>query len=177
MRHGFLYCSLILLLAARPLLAADSDPGICFLHLKVKDGVFTLVSSKTVPGTLKAKRAQPVQQQLLMAVESATGDPVPTSNDSEEPVVPPNGDVNDYVPYQPALDSGISEEMDRVNFRRLQLVNRKFLGQLTPEEATELEQLQKTFFTYVETVFPRASILDDDRLEKLEAKYKDAEKS
>jgi len=78
---------------------------------------------------------------------------------------------DEYVPYQPALDAGISEEMDRVNFHRIQLINRKYSGHLTREEESELERLQDTFCAYLETILPRPSILDDDRLEKLERKY------
>ena len=74
MRHGLRVFSLILLFAARALFAADVEPGICFLHLKAKDGTFTLISSETVPGTLKAKRAPEVQQPLLLAVENSAGE-------------------------------------------------------------------------------------------------------
>lgn len=41
------------------------------------------------------------------------------------------GDTN--VPYQPAFDMGISPEMDRLNFDRIQLIKRKYAGGLTPE--------------------------------------------
>ena len=77
-------------------------------------------------------------------------------------------------PYQPALDAGISEEMDRVNFRRLQLAERQARDQLNPEEAAEFNELQDKFFAYIDTIFPRSRILDDDRLERLEQKYKDS---
>ena len=82
--------------------------------------------------------------------------------------LPKNGT---YVPHQPALDAGISEEMDRVNFHRIELIDRKYAGQLTQDEESELERLQDLFFSYLDTVFPRASILDDDRIDKLAEKY------
>jgi hypothetical protein len=63
------------------------------------------------------------------------------------------------------LDAGISEEMARVNSRRLRLIRRKFDGGLTPEEEKERQTLQETFFAYLEVKFPRSRILDDDRLE------------
>lgn len=95
----------------------------------------------------------------------------------EETAAEANGEAAPYTPAQPALDAGMSEEMDRQNARRIQLVERKASGQLTPEEKTELEHLQETFFAYVEKIFPRSAILDDDRLERLEAKYKEAKTS
>ena len=67
--------------------------------------------------------------------------------------------------------------MDRVNFRRIRLIERQLDGGLTPEEEKELEHLQETFFAHVEKIFPRSRILDDDRLEKLEQEYKHAKKS
>jgi len=94
-----------------------------------------------------------------------------------EPATGGNGEAEVYTPYQPALDAGISEEMDRLNFRRLRLAERKSRGQLTPEEETEFDNLQGTFFAYLDTLFPRPSILDDDRLEKLEQKYRNAKTS
>ncbi len=102
----------------------------------------------------------------IRIVEQATAGPADASDVEEK------GDAVEYTPYQPAIDSGISEEMDRVNFRRLQLVDRKVRGLLTPDEEVELARLQNEFAAYVEKVFPRSPILDDDRLEKLEAKYK-----
>ncbi len=80
-----------------------------------------------------------------------------------------NGDA--YVPYQPALDAGISPEMDRLNARRIALAERKSRGELSPEEQAEFARLQAAFFGYLETILPRSSILDDDRIEKLEQKY------
>jgi hypothetical protein len=95
----------------------------------------------------------------------------------EETAPTVNGEVAAYTPYRPALNAVISEEMDHLNSRRIELVERKARGQLTSAEETEFELLQETFFAYIEKVFPRARILDDDRLEKLEQKYKDARKS
>jgi hypothetical protein len=97
-----------------------------------------------------------------------------TIEPDENASVEENGKSATYAPYQAAQDAGISEEMDRVNFRRLQLAKRKSRGQLTPEEEAELDDLQETFFAYIETAFPRPSILVDDRLEKLEQKYRNA---
>ena len=95
--------------------------------------------------------------------------PVPIGTAEEDAAA--NGEVESYLPYQPALDAGISPEMDRLNFRRLKLAERRSRGQLTREEEAEFEKLQEQFFAYVNTIFPRPSILDDDRLEKLEKKY------
>ncbi len=107
----------------------------------------------------------------IKIVEQASVGPAEAS-DAEE-----KGDAVEYTPYQPALDNGISEEMDRLNFRRLQFVDRKARGELTPAEELEFEQLQDKFFDYIETVFPRSRILDDDRIEKLEQKLRDAKQS
>jgi hypothetical protein len=109
-------------------------------------------------------------------VDNTGSEPAGSAGAESEPAIPTNGEAATYVPYQPALDSGISEEMDRVNFRRLQLIEREFQGGLTPGEEAELEQLQESFFAYLETIFPGPPILDD-RLEKLEAKYKSGNNS
>jgi hypothetical protein len=66
-----------------------------------------------------------------------------------------------YVPHQPSLDRGISPEMDRLNWERIQLINRKYAGGLTPEEEAELKRMQDKLFTYLETVFPRRDPLAD----------------
>jgi type I restriction-modification system DNA methylase subunit len=110
----------------------------------------------------------------IKIVEQDRNEPAMPPDADEDTAAQDNGAPATYTPYQPALDAGISEEMDRVNFRRLQLVEREVRGELTPEEKAELEHLQETFFAYVETIFPRSWILDDDRLEKLEQKYKNA---
>jgi hypothetical protein len=112
----------------------------------------------------------------IQIVENAGADPATSKDAAETPAVPTNGPAETYVPYQPALDAGINEEWDRKNARRLDLVEREVREQLTPEEKAELEELQNSFFAYIQTIFPRSWILDDDRLEKLEQKYKDAKK-
>jgi len=50
------------------------------------------------------------------------------TTDKEIEATPPdqNGKSAPYTPYQPALDAGISEEWDRKNARRLELVKRKW---------------------------------------------------
>jgi len=85
-----------------------------------------------------------------------------------------NGDSTTYVPYQPALDAGISEEWDRKNARRIELALRKSREPLSPEDEAELIELEEAFGAYTESLFPK-SLVVDERLEKMEAKYKDAE--
>ena len=69
-----------------------------------------------------------------------------------------------YTPYQPALDAGISEEWDRKNARRLDLIERELDDRLTLEEKAELEELQHSFFAYIETIFPRQRHILSGRL-------------
>jgi hypothetical protein len=80
-----------------------------------------------------------------------------------------------YTPYQPALDAGVSEEWDRKNSRRIQLINKKYRDGLTPEERAELETLQRTFSEYLATVLPQPS-LDAKRLDEIEARLRAADK-
>ena len=89
----------------------------------------------------------------------------------EEPAVKKNGEVDNYVPYQPALDAGISEEMDRLNFRRIQLIKRQSQRELTPEEEAEFAELQDKVVAYFDSKFPRR-LPDEDLLDKLEQRYK-----
>jgi hypothetical protein len=108
-------------------------------------------------------------------------------NDRDEPAGPPaadegttaeeNGDAETPKPDQATAKPRISKEWQRKNARRLDLIDREFDGGLTPEEKAELEELQETVFAYFDTVFPRSWILDDDRLDKLEERYKNAENS
>jgi len=102
-------------------------------------------------------------------VEAATG--LASKSSEDEAGQPAGGNGDGYVPHQPSLDRGISPEMDRLNYQRIQLINRKFAGGLTPEEDAELERLENKFFSYLETIFPMPSILDDDRIVKLAKKY------
>jgi hypothetical protein len=104
---------------------------------------------------------------------------VASSQSSLEGQAAPPGDGDEFVytPYQPSLDAGISEEWDRKNARRHYLINRKSQNKLTLDEKAEFEKLQETVFAHFDTIFPRSRILDDDRLEKLEEKYKNAKNS
>ncbi len=111
----------------------------------------------------------------IVEQDGVESSPPTTSDDSS--ATDTNGDAAEYVPYQPALDAGISPEMDRLNFRRLQLAKRKSREGLTREEETEFERLQATFSAYVDTVFPRPSILDDKRLAELEKRFGNAQNS
>ncbi len=113
----------------------------------------------------------------IKIVEQTGNESTAAEPDAEKSSADGNGNAKEYTPYQPALDAGISEEMDRINFQRIQLIQRKGRGELTPDEEKELARLQETFFAYIETVFPRSPILDDDRLERLEKKFKIGEKS
>ena len=105
----------------------------------------------------------------IQIVETATG--LASQSTEGEAGQPAGGNGDGYVPHQPSLDRGISPEMDRLNHQRIQLINRKYAGGLTPEEDAELERLENKFFSYLETIFPRPSILDDDRIVKLAKKY------
>jgi hypothetical protein len=118
-----------------------------------------------------------MQGKEIQMIESNENESASPHDADEQTTGDANGDATIHVPNQPALDAGISEEWDRKNARRLDLVERESHAQLTPEEKAELEELQETFFAYIETIFPRSRILDDDRLEKLEKKYKDSMKS
>jgi hypothetical protein len=137
--------------------------------------------------TLQAQIAATDRQidNLVYELYALTADEIKiVEQDRTEPASPPaaaddtpaeeNGDAFVYTPYQPALDAGISEEWDRKNARRHYLINRESHDQLTPEEKAELEVLQETVVAHFNTIFPRSWILDDDRLERLEEKYKTA---
>lgn len=67
----------LLLLAAGALLAQQkSDEQILFLHLRMKDGVITLVKTTTRPGQLKLPRDGQQRGEFDYEVFSATGQPI-----------------------------------------------------------------------------------------------------
>jgi type I restriction-modification system DNA methylase subunit len=112
----------------------------------------------------------------IQIVENAGNESASSVDADEKPTVDENGDAATYTPYQPALDAGISEEWDRKNARRLDLAKRESRDQLTPDEKVEFAELQETVLAYFESKFPRPPLVDD-RLEKLEQKYKNAKNS
>jgi hypothetical protein len=69
-----------------------------------------------------------------------------------------NGDNAVWVPYAPSLEAGISAEWDHKNARRIELAKKKARQPLTAEEEAEFQALQKGFFAYLETRFPRQLI-------------------
>jgi len=62
-------------LLATPVLRAAEEPapGILFLNLKVKDGLFSLVSVTNAPGVLKARRGVPPHQDFQIVLEDTEG--------------------------------------------------------------------------------------------------------
>ena len=53
--------------------AEEEKPGILFLRLQLKDGVFSLASATNVPGKLKAPRRDAPAKEFQMVVEDAAG--------------------------------------------------------------------------------------------------------
>jgi hypothetical protein len=78
-----------------------------------------------------------------------------------------NGDTPGNTPYQPAIAAGISEEWDRKNARRLELIELQERRSLTAAEEAEFAELQDTVLAYFNAKFPRR-LPDEDLLDKLE---------
>src|SRR5579862_4816765 len=78
----------------------------------------------------------------IKIVEQDPKEPASLYDADDETALERNGAAEPYPPQ----DAGTGEEMDRLNARRIQLVERKANGLLTPQEKTELEHLQETFF-------------------------------
>src|SRR6058998_718719 len=62
-------------LLAAPLLLTAEEPaaGILFVNLKVKDGLFSLVSVTNAAGVLKARRGAPPHQDFQLVLEDTEG--------------------------------------------------------------------------------------------------------
>lgn len=105
----------------------------------------------------------------IKIVEQAGSESAATEPDAGETSSDGNGESKDYTPYQPALDAGIPEEWDRKNARRLDLIERKSRGQLSPAEEAELKELQDAVIAYFHGKLGPPSI--DEQLERLERKY------
>ncbi len=105
----------------------------------------------------------------IKIVEQGPGEQASPHDTNEGTTGEENGAAVPYVPYQPALDAGLSEEWDRKNARRLELVFKMSDGELSPEEEAEFEEMQETVIAHFQKLF--GAPLFDERLERLEKKY------